>query len=124
MVLLVGEGATNSLQLLQLDKRSRVPLPKYAPRLATTIKSIQANRTRPGFPAELHAGSSQSARTVCFSAVNLRIGTSMRVSPIILNGPMSQCSAILAFRTIGLMSNLFSRVLIAKSDPQNTASLG
>jgi hypothetical protein len=49
---------------------------------------------------------------------------SMRVSPIILNGTMSQCSAILAFRTTELMSNLFSRVLIAKSDPQNTASLG
>ena len=57
-----------------LDKPSRVPLPRYAPRSGYHHK-IHPGQSNPSFPAELDACSSQSARTACFPLVNLHIDT-------------------------------------------------
>jgi len=40
-------------------------------RVVTVAIEIHPGQPNPGFPAELHAGPSQSARTACFPVVNL-----------------------------------------------------
>ena len=49
------------------------------------VIEVHPGQPNPGFPAELHSDSSQSARTGRFPFANLHIDTLIRVSLIILN---------------------------------------
>jgi hypothetical protein len=78
-------------------------------RVAVTTIEIYPDQANPGFPAELHGGPSQSARTGWLPFAN---ETLMRVSLIILNGNSS--------RRTGITGNPCIRDLTQIADPTVT----